>query len=282
MKSTDFHRQLAVLALLAAGCNLSRPDHALVICHNSNCAEPADPAHDDTIDGLRESLALELDGRPAIDGLEIDTFWRASDSVCLFAHDLDNDQTPANAPAAEVAAYFARQGPISHGDAPFRIVIELKSHVSADTTDLHTPDELVLHAACAWQVYNTIADAAVANGRDVVVMFEAFRPALLQAMIDQTPATPVPVQYAAVQGIPHPLDNQTRPLSEYNGLPLSFVEFHAQWILDAQYEAAVSMGAQIAVFMFSATAETFSVIEQYEPALIVTSEARLMRRWLDR
>src|SRR6185503_8570185 len=147
--------------------------------------------------------------------------------------------------------------------------------------DLHDANDLVAHAACAWQVYDVIAQAAVANDRDVVITFEAFRPALLQAVIDQTPATPVPVQYAAIQGVPAPLDDQTRSLDEYNGLPIDIVEFHAQWILDAQYEAAVSLGANIAVFMFSATAETFSVIEQYEPSLIVTSEATLLRRWLD-
>jgi hypothetical protein len=272
-------RWLPAAAALLAACS-DRPN-GLVICHNANCAEPADPARDDTLDALRESLALEIDGKPVFDGMELDTFWRASDSTCLYAHDLDRDQTPAIEPANELAAYFARSGPIGHGEGPFRVVVELKSHVSADTTDLHTPDELVLHATCAWQVYQVIANAAVANQRDVVMTFEAFRPALLQAVIDQTPVTPIPVQYAAVQGIPAPLDNQTRPLSEYDGLPIDFVEFHAQWILDAQYEAAVSLGAKIAVFMFSATSETFAVIEQYEPTLIVTSEARLMRRWLD-
>jgi hypothetical protein len=252
-----------------------------VICHNANCAEPADPERDDTIDALNESLALEDHGEPVIDGVELDTFFRRADGECLYAHDLDIDHVPATDPANVLAAYFARDGAISHGDKPFRVVIELKSHVSADTTDLHTPDELALHATCAWQVYQIIADAAVANRRDVDVMFEAFRPALLQAVIDQTPVTPVPVLYAAVQGIPAPLDDQTRSLDEYRGLPIDVVELHAQWILDAQYEAVRSLGADLAVFMFSATEETFAVIERYEPKLIVTSEARLMRRWLD-
>jgi len=279
MSATRIVLALALASSFAA-CG-GRP-HGRVICHNANCAEPADPARDDTIKTLHESLALEDHGRPVIDGLELDTFWRAADSTCLYAHDLDHDQTPAIDPATEVAAYFARGGPIGHDDGPFRIVIELKSHVSADTGDLHTPQELVSHAACAWEVYGVIADAAVANDRDVVVMFEAFRPALLAAVIDQTPAaTPVPVQYAAVQGVPSPLDDQTRPLDDYAGLPIDFVEFHAQWILDAQYEAVQSLGARLAVFMFDATSETFAVIEQYDPALIVTSEARLVRRWLD-
>src|SRR5688500_4616522 len=159
--------RLAFVAVLA-GC--SRPD-ALVICHNANCAEPADPADDDTIAALRDSLALELAGAPVIDGMEIDTFFRASDDTCLYAHDLDRDQTPAVEPANELAAYFARTGPIAAGDQ-FHVLLELKSHVSADKLDRHTPEQANAHAACAWQLYEILADAAIANQRDVIVTFE--------------------------------------------------------------------------------------------------------------
>lgn len=267
--------------MLAALTACDRPP-SLVICHNANCAEPADPERDDTIEALQESLLLERDGLPVFDGIELDTFWRGADNVCLYAHDLDRDQTPALEPTAILADYFARPGPIGHGDT-FYVAVELKSHVSADKTELHDADQLVLHAECAWQVYGAIADAAVANDRDVVMIFEAFNPALLRAVIDQTPAVlPLAVEYSAIQGVPAPLDNQTRSLDEYRGLPLSYVELHDQWILDAQYEAIRSLGADIAIFMFSATAETFAVIEQYRPKLIFTSEATLMRRWLDR
>jgi hypothetical protein len=34
--------------------------------------------------------------------------------------------------------------------------------------------------------------------------------------------------------------------------------------------------------MFSTTVEHLAAIEQYEPKIVNTSEARLMRRWLDR
>src|SRR5712671_5400467 len=99
-----------VLVLAAAACN--RPT-TTVICHNGNCAEPADPARDDTIGAFQESLALELDGKPVIDGIEIDSFWRGSDDTCIFAHDLDNSENvPAIEPANELATYFARTGPI--------------------------------------------------------------------------------------------------------------------------------------------------------------------------
>ena len=272
-------RSSAILLLALAACDRPR---SLVICHNANCAEPADPERDDTLEALGESLALEHDGLPVFDGIELDTFWRGADDICLYAHDLDRDQTPALEPTTLLADYFARSGPIGHGDT-FYVAVELKSHVSADKTDLHSDEQLVLHATCAWQVYTSIADAAVANDRDVVMVFEAFNPALLRAVLDQTPATlPIAVEYSAIQGIPHPLDNQTRKLSAYRGLPLTYVELHDQWILDSQYEAIRSLGLQISMFMFSATTETFAVIEQYRPKLIFTSEATLMRRWLDR
>src|SRR4051812_41589495 len=112
----------SLLVVALAACD--RPD-AIVICHNANCAEPADPAHDDTIAAMRESLALELDGRPVIDGIEVDTFWRGADDVCLYAHDLDHDTTPALEPATELATYFARPGPITYADAPFHVLLEL-------------------------------------------------------------------------------------------------------------------------------------------------------------
>jgi hypothetical protein len=271
--------RLAVVAVLAA-CD--RPD-ALVICHNANCAEPANPAEDDTIAAMRESLALELGGGPVIDGIEVDTFFRASDNACLYAHDLDRDQTPAVDAADELAAHFARGGPITFSGQPFHVLLELKSHVSADKSDRHTPEQAIAHAACAWQLYGILATAATANQRDVVVIFEAFNPDLLRVVIAQTPAaTPIPIRYGAVQGIPAPLDNQTYPLDAYTGVPIEIVEFHAQWILDAQYEAVRSLGLDLAVFMFSATSETFDVILQYEPAIVVTNEARLVRRWLER
>lgn len=138
-----------------------------------------------------------------------------------------------------------------------------------------------LHARCAWDVYAIIAAAAVANARDVEFVFEAFAPELLRAVLDERPAaTPVRFRLAAVQGVPAPLDDQTRPLGDYRGLPIEIVEYQAQWFRDAEYEAVRSLGAELSFFMSSATVETFAIIEQYEPAHIVTSEARLFRRWL--
>lgn len=281
-------RSSALLALVAAGAlgaltACDRP-HTAVLCHNANCAEPTDPADDDTLPALRESLALELDGRPVIDGIELDLFWRAADGVCLFAHDLAGARTTlATEPAAEVAAYFARAGAITYGDGPFLVLLELKSHVAASTDVRHTPAQRDLHARCAWDVYAILADAAVAHRRDVRVIVQAFEPKLIAAMLATAPAAlPVPVRYAAISGIPRPLDSETRNLGDYAGLPIDIVEVHPQWLLDGAYEGIASSDMELAFFMFAATAETFAAIEQYEPVYVNTSEARLVRRWLAR
>src|SRR5689334_22257395 len=155
-----------VLAGLA-GCE--RPD-ILLVCHNSNCAEPTEPEKDDTIEALRESLVLEVAGRPAIDGTELDLFWRASDGTCLLAHDLAGGATDLAGDAAQVLAdHLARPGPITSADQPFQVFIELKDFVDPDKSVHHTPEQRRLHALCAWDVYTTITGAAVANGRELDV-----------------------------------------------------------------------------------------------------------------
>lgn len=273
-----------VIAATLLGCDVPQPR---VVCHNANCAEPTDPARDDTLAALDESLALTYQGRPILDGVELDSIWRGADDVCLFAHDFETitDDVPATAPAQTLAAWFARSGPIGwRDDGPFEVLLELKSYV-AETPDLvrHSPAQRAAHAACAWDVYAIIAAAAVAGGRDVRVTFSAFAPELLRAVLDAAPsATPVPYRLEALQGIPAPLDSETRPLGDYAGLPIDLVEVHAQWITDAQREAVTTMGVDLSLFMFDATVETFAAIRQHQPALVVTSEAQLLRRWIAR
>ncbi|HVK86958.1 MAG TPA: hypothetical protein VM513_22720 [Kofleriaceae bacterium] len=272
--------ELVLLALALAACDRPQP---LVICHNGNCVEPTDPERDDTLEALEESLALEVNGRPAIDGIEIDTFWRGEDGTCLYAHDLDGARsTLASEPATVLAAHLAKRGPLTFSGAPLVISLELKGHVAAEKTAKHTPEQRALHAACAWDVYRVIADAAVANDQDAELIFSSFEPDVLRAVVDATPAsTPMPYSYGAIYGIPKPLDPSTHPLDEYTGIPLSVVEVHDQWLNDAQYEGLLSANVRVVFWMFSATVETFAAIEQYEPDMVTTSEARLMRRWLE-
>jgi hypothetical protein len=274
---------LLFVALLGA-CD--RPD-VLVICHNANCVEPTKPENDDTIPALRDSLALTMDGIPAIDGTELDSFWRASDGQCLFAHDLDAERMTLIGEAADVVAEkIASNVRLTHSlGKPFRVFFELKAHVGVEKTERHTPEQRTLHAQCAWSVYSTIAAAAEASGQtgNVEFVFASFEPKLLAEVIATTPAsTPINYKFDAFYGIPKPLDSETRPLSDYTGLPITIVEMHPQWIHDAQYEGLISLDVEVLFWMFSATVETFQAIEQYEPEMVVTSEARLMRRWLDR
>jgi hypothetical protein len=272
----------AVAAALAIGCN--RP-HPRVICHNGNCGEPTDPEHDDTLPAFRESLALEENGRPVIDGIELDSFYRGADGACLYAHDVSNtaENTPAIAPAVELAAHFAKPGPISFDDGPFLALLELKPYISADTSERHSPEQRVQHALCAWNIYKIISDAAIANGRDVVIEFQSFSPELLHAVLDAAPrVTPTPYVLGAIQGIPSPLDDQTRPLGDYSGLPIADIQVHPSWLLDGRYEAILSSHAELSFFWFSTTTEIFAAIRKYDPTAVDTSEARLMRRWLER
>ena len=277
----------SVLLLALVACD--RPD-VLVICHNGNCAEPTDPANDDTIPALRESLALTIEGRPAIDGTEVDSFWRASDGVCLFAHDLDGVRTTRIDEAAdELVAHIMAGGPLTAKPGePFRIFFELKAHVGVEKSERHTPEQRTLHANCAWDVYTRIHNAMIASGENVEFIFASFEPKLLAEVIATTPTHAMlpnrvlPYRFDAFYGIPKPLDSETRPLSDYAGLPIEIVEMHPQWIHDAQHEGVLSLDVDIVFWMFSATTETFAAIEQYEPAMVITSEANLMRRWLAR
>src|SRR5665647_3157005 len=66
---------VAIALAVVAACD--RPE-TLVICHNGNCVGTADPRKDDTLEALQASLDLQWHGRPAIDGIELDTMWHRS------------------------------------------------------------------------------------------------------------------------------------------------------------------------------------------------------------
>ncbi|MBL9014325.1 MAG: hypothetical protein JNL83_09115, partial [Myxococcales bacterium] len=174
-------------------------------------------------------------------------------------------------------------GDLTFTGGPFEVSLELKTHVAVEKTARHTAEQRTLHARCAWDLYRVLADGAATNNRDVVVVFSSFEGLLLKEVMATAPAlTPIPYEFAAIFGVPAPLDPQTQSLGAYTGVPLAAVEIHDQWIHDAQWEALIQMDVDIVFWMFSATTETFQAIRQYEPDKIVTSEARLMRRWLDR
>jgi hypothetical protein len=275
----------ALVVLAFAACDRPR---SLLICHNSNCAEPADAVNDDTLEALRESLAVTVEGKPAIDGVEVDLFWRASDDTCIFAHDIEfnTDKTQLASEAADLVAFHLTTAPqLTYGGGNFQMFVELKDFVDAEKTVHHTPEQRLMHARCAWDFYTTVEGAAAARGVGIDFFFGSFGPEMLREVIAQTPPSVtgdrVP-RYESYYGVPKPLDPETRPLSDYTGIPISIVEFHSQWITDNAYEGVLSLDIDVALFMFDATVEHFAAIEQYEPTMIVTSEATLMRRWLER
>ena len=272
-------RAVFSLALLVAACDRPQP---FLICHNANCASAPDPDRDDTLEALDESLAAEYDGRPVFDGMEVDTVWSAPDDACVFAHDLTTSaRVPATDAAERLAAWFAEPGPLAYSGDRFEVLLELKGYVDPEETQLHSEAQLAAHAACLWDLYTILSDAALAEGRDVEVVISSFEPPLLRAVQAQEPAPGgIPYRYAGVFGIPKPLDGQTHPLSDYAGTGIELVELHPQWLLDGQYDALRSSGLEVAFWMFSATSETLDAIDQYAPTYVTTSEAYLLRRWL--
>jgi len=271
---------LAVLALLGA-CD--RPK-VKIVCHNANCVEPTDPEGDDTLPAMRESLALQIGGKPAIDAIEIDSFWRGSDNTCLLAHDLEGGTTtPITDAANELAAHITTAPVLTRSGGAFRVFLELKQHTDKAEEVLHTPVQRTAHADCVWGVYDTIATAAMTSGQDVELVFASFSPALLREVIARKPATtPIPYKLDTFYGIPKPLSGETVPLDHFAGIPIDIVEVHPQWIHDAQWEGLRSLGVEVVFWTFSATVETFAAIEQYEPEMVGTSEAGLLVRWLER
>jgi len=280
--------ELVVLAatLLAAACD--RPD-ALVLCHNANCAGPPDPDRDDTIAALKASLALEYGGRPVIDGIEIDVFWNGARGRCEFAHDVETDRSPALAVEAAqmIAAGFSRSGPIAWNDERFHVKMEIKDFVGMSRHDHHTAAQRAAHAACTFDLYEIWRDAAIRAGRPIRVIFDSLSPTLLRAVV-ANPRWPGKHPHADVElALSADFLDPTRTglgnptLSEFEGLPLDIVEYHWNWVTDGQYQAWRSMGLETTMWMFSATVEAFDAIETLRPTYILTSEAPLVRRWLE-
>jgi hypothetical protein len=280
------------LALLASACAPSSFTPAL-ICHNSNCVEPANPDEDDTVEALQASLDLTADdGRPLIDGVEIDTFWHGEDARCLFAHDLERpgDYPEVGAAVDVINAWLDERHaaglPLSHEGRAFQVFVELKGHVAREKSARHSPAQRALHADCAVSVLWALGDAATADARPLKVVFTSFDPALLgavhEALADVDSGNLVEVRLGGLFGIPPPLDSQTLPLSAFADVPLDVVSIHPHWVRQAATAAFSSQELEVGYWMFSAVPETLQAIRAHAPAFVTTSEARLLRTALDR
>lgn len=285
----------ALTALAPLACGEERQPR--LICHNSNCVEPAEPTEDDTLEALEASLALEDDaGRPLIDGMEIDTFWYGEGERCLFAHDLAHVDESADAPEAvdainaHLIARRAAGAPLTRdGTGRFAVFIELKGHVGESKAEKHSAAQRAQHASCVLGLAASLDAAAQANDYTLELVFTSFEPELLAALrADEDFATleassASQIRLGALQGIPRPLDSQTRPLEDFSDeLGVEVASVHPHWTRHAALQNISSRGWMLGLWMFSVVPETYDAIERYQPDYITTSEARALAGWLER
>ncbi len=280
---------LAPLALLMLLVGCERPD-VLVMCHNANCAGPPDPHNDDTIESLRESLRLTHRGRPVLDGVELDIFWHGEGhggaGRCTFSHDIDTAARAADAEAAaeEIAAFLEQPGEVSHNGQRFYIRLELKGSVGS-YGDEHSPEQRQQHADCALDLLDIFADVAQRTGRALQIIFDSSEPTLLRTLVSRPrwplrrddPLLELRLSADFIDSTPSGLALQR--LSDFP--PVDDVVFHTDWIRDGHYQAFRSLELSMTLWMFSANVETFDAIERLEPNAVLTSEAPLLRRWLE-
>ncbi len=280
--------RLAVIAVLGlVGCFDRRPA-GLIVCHNANCATGTDPFQDANLASLDRSLALKYRDRPAADGMELDTVWDAAGGRCLFAHDFEHQTGALGSEAADrVAAYLAQPTDfVSWDGSNYFVKIELKDTVSAAGAR-HTPEELVKHYDCVFDMYARITAAAVANRRDLVIAFEST--VTLVRGLPSHPMWPgkeplVGVHVRLIANVESP-GLQPEDLASLRGDSsrdgLDILSFHASRIPDALQQAYLALDVQVMIWMLDTALETFDVIQAFEPNYIDTNEAVLLRRWLE-
>lgn len=287
---------LAASALFIAGCAPNRHDgQPRVICHNSNCIEPANPLEDDTPDALEASLALVDDSdTPLIDGVEVDTFWYGAEDTCLFAHDLIHLENTSPIDTARqiiedhLRTRHAASKALTRSGEPFSIYIELKGHVGESKAEKHSAAQRTSHAACAANLGDALAAAATDAGFSIEVVYTSFDAQLL-VDLSKSPelaqlrsSTAATVKLGYLVGVPAPLDSQSKPFDSFpEDLEIDVLSAHPHWTRHPTLEAAEANGWDLSLWMFSAVPETYDAISQYRPQYITTSEARALTGWLD-
>ncbi|MFU8803261.1 MAG: hypothetical protein ACNA8W_05590 [Bradymonadaceae bacterium] len=266
-----------------------------VICHNANCLEPTNPDLDSTVESLEASLAMEdEDGRPFIDGMEIDTFWYGDEDRCLFAHDLLHPERAVDTHVAvdlinaHLSARQAQGRPLTRRADTFSIFIELKGHVGVAKDEKHSPEQLDAHVDCAVTMAESLVENAARDGYGVEVVYMSFDPNLLLGLRNHPgfaalDASPTHMKLAILQGIPRPLDAQTLPLDEFpEEIGAGVVSVHPHWTRETDMNVYDSRGFELSFWMFDIVPETLQQIHAHRPAYITTSEARLMVASLER
>ncbi len=275
---------ISLLSLVA--CTQPR---VLVLCHNANCAGSTDPNRDDTVQALRASLAQRFEGRPAVDGVEMDLFWNghADDGKgrCQLAHEQREHASDASEAAREIAAHLARESVSSWNGDWFILQMELKGFVGA-YSEKHDPQQAVQHVECALDVMDVVETAATLAHKRIEIVIDSAQPGLLLTLAGRERwRTRTNTDAIRLRTAADFIDSTSSNLSaqHLDDFPaVTDVVFHAGWIDDAHYQAFRTLGLDLTLWMFSATGETFATLRKLEPRAVITSEAMLMRRWLDR
>jgi hypothetical protein len=272
---------LLLVALAAvAGCDRPAP---LVLCHNANCSGGLDVSRDDTLDALRDSLALRRDGRAPFDGVELDALWHGDEGRCLFAHDFEHaDGAPGFPDAADLVAdhLLTAQAPSWNGDL-FVLEIELKGDVGPGFRR-HDDDEVAPHVACALDAIASVRAAALASGLELEAIVDSADPLMLVGALRHRDWDAADALLSADFGAPPPFTEDTAALSDFPTADLDAVQIYPGLLPHAEMEAFRSLGVDIDLWMFTASSEILDAIEHLDPPRVITGEVELMRRWLER
>jgi len=266
---------VAVLGLL---CGCDRPRVAIV-CHNANCATPLEPARDDTLAALSESLALRHEGRTVLDGIEIDVLWSADAGACLFAHDHDQPNPESMDRVTELLGqHLASAHPRNAG--PFYVKLDLKESVDR-AGSAHARADIDAHVACALGVFLTLRTVAQQSGAPLEVYFDSESPELLRALAQHpdwpTLASPgVGVKLSAAFGV---AGVTSAKLAEFEG-SFDAVSLHPDWMSSAALHTLEARGIELTLWTRTLGARQLRAIADVEPRFVSTSDALRLRRWL--
>jgi hypothetical protein len=260
-------------AAASAGC-ARRPPDALLICHNANCANPGTADADDTMDALTSSLALEVDGRPALDGVELDSVWDRASGRCLFAHGADAAAPDFSEATRLVTDYLSRPGDVSWNRARFYVKIELKQEVDGGG-DAHSAAEAASHADCMLDQLAVLEAAARAHDRALTVLFDSGEASLLLA-ITQRPRWPgkrtgeqveVKLEVGYDSNVP-------------SGLEPDVLTIRWGAIDEGVRTELAARGKNVLAWGRDPSAATLADLAYLEPTFIGANDGVLVRRWL--
>ncbi len=263
---------LPALCLAAlTGCDRAP---SLVICNNANCAPPVDLAQDNTIEALRASLALTWEGRPAIDGIEIDTVWDADESKCLFSSDFTTSLGACEASeAATTIAEFLRTDP-----TPLRFYVKVQAKPLVAPSGLeHTAEQATSHARCNLDLAATIETAANEVGRPVTFMFGEDSAVSQAILAQQWPEEPRggQIEYRFV----YPIDAS----EGFDGIDPDVVSFDWVSLHDGESTAIKDLGrsrVDLQLWARQATVQTLWAIDYIQPTFVDTNDALIVRDWV--